>query len=213
MICRASLTTLNLSFDGNLPERVEPLLLRLLNGLTAIEHLDLAWISETIIETGDPVDLVQAMLVNKQKLVSLVFPEDTFLYKHEVDNFLSRVGRDRSIPSLRIINSGADWSTFVHRNTSAPYFGSSLAAARFVDRLPSLEHLSIGIQDSRRVPGAPTSGDDPQNPPIDNLRGSWRSERRMARAARQSQEPRESCARCAPAEYDIVDRRARGLLL
>jgi hypothetical protein len=160
MICRASLTTLNLSFDGNLPERVEPLLLRLLNGLTAIEHLNLAWISETIIETGDPVDLVQAMLVNKPKLVSLVFPEDTFLYKHEVDNFLSRVGRDWSIPSLRIIHSGADWSTFVNQNTSAPYFGSSLAAARFVDRLPNLEHLSIGIQDSRRVPGAPTSGDD-----------------------------------------------------
>jgi hypothetical protein len=132
MICRASLTTLHLSFDGNLPERVEPLLLRLLSGLTAIEHLDLAWISETIIETGDPV----------------------------VDNFLSRVGRDWSISSLRIINSGADWSTFVNQNTSAPYFGSSLAAARFVDRLPNLEHLSIGIQDSRRVPGAPTSGDD-----------------------------------------------------
>jgi hypothetical protein len=100
MIRRASLTTLNLCFDSHLPESVEPLLLELLDGTTAVEHLMLEGSSDTLINNTAPEDLLHTLLANKPRLVSLCFPGGAYFNKVEVETFLGRVGPDWSMPSF-----------------------------------------------------------------------------------------------------------------
>jgi hypothetical protein len=147
MIRRASLTTLNLCFDSHLPESVEPLLLELLDGTTAVEHLMLEGSSDTLINNTAPEDLLHTLLANKPRLVSLCFPGGAYFNRVEVETFLGRVGPDWSMPSFRVIDPNWESRGFTIHSSEAPTFTSSLAAAQLLERLPNLERLSIKLQD------------------------------------------------------------------
>jgi hypothetical protein len=158
MLRRASLRTLSLEFHTQLPESMGALLLELLKGTTAIEHLDLARVSGTALDSTSPVDLLHALLNNKQRLVSLRLPVQATFRKNEVDAFLNRVGPDWSMPSLRIMELSDGSRGTMFRLTRTPT--STLAAAQLLDRLPNLEQLSIRLLDRAEFWQVPSSGDN-----------------------------------------------------
>jgi hypothetical protein len=146
----ASLRTLSLDFGYKIPEEAETLLLNLLDGITAIEHLDIGQPGDNMFRDYPAEDLLQRLLANKQNLVSICFPGNGRFSDQEVDTFLGRMGPDWSIPSLRSITPGHDYiGPRGHTETRAPNFESSEAAARMLDRMPNLEHLHLVLWKGR----------------------------------------------------------------
>lgn len=141
-IC-TSLTTLTLP---SLPESAEPLILDLLGRLTAIEHLDLELTSQTLVRYGPPEVLLEKLLDNKPRLTTISFPPSSEFHEDVLESFLRRVGNSWSLPSLRSISPGRNYGRpMSFSRSTAPVLGCSMAAARIIDAMPSMEHLHLGL--------------------------------------------------------------------
>lgn len=142
-----SLTTLSLDFMDSFPQSqsTERLLLDSLDSAQQLEDLKLLRLSTTFLEHWSPDVLLEKLLQNKPNLVSLCFPLGLDIREEAVDTFLSRVGPDWSLPSLKTITRGPKYmcQDSFRGFSNAPRFSAGPAASRLLDRMPNLEELAI----------------------------------------------------------------------
>jgi hypothetical protein len=131
MTCRTTLTTLDFSADCQ--PAAEPLLYRLLNEISVIEHLSLGWCAEHLHDTYPTEDLLQ-MLLDKPTLVILDFPHGVDFSLMAISTFLAKMGPRWSIPSLQ--------------SFGRPEIRSSQGAAYLIDRMPNLREPIFELKDS-----------------------------------------------------------------
>lgn len=153
LLLNHSITSLSLDFNDYFPQsqRIERLLVEMLHGAEQLEHLTIDRISHPFFTRWSPDVLLQKLLQHKPNLISLRFPRDLIFRSREVDTFLSKVGPEWSLPSLKEILAGPDYigrMTIAYSN--APRFPTGQQAARLLDRMPNLEKLAISFFSGQR---------------------------------------------------------------
>jgi len=140
------ITTLTLDFNDELPDswHVELLLTHWLDSAEQLQHLELNRLSESLIRRCPANLLLQQLLEYKPDLVSLCFPRGVYILQRHIDTFLTDVGSDWSIPSLKEITPGRDYKgRLLSQDSNAPRFADGQPAAQLLDRMPNLEELAI----------------------------------------------------------------------